>query len=1129
MPWLYSNTNYPSTPASYEWRGTNLYNQHCAAIGSVPANAAVTQLRVYAAGRNNAVSTYLCLWSAGSSIIRYSSQFSMAVGTESGGGQDWHTKSITPIKVSGGTYWVGLYRNPSGGHIFGRPTSPGANAYQKTNTSSFPSIGSMSGYNIDSGDEVTVGLFYITAPDDPTSASVARTSDTRHTISWTRNASSDKPVYNQYVQRYDNVSGTWTTIATITTDYTSNGSQSYTDTTTVANKRYRYRIYANNTSGNSGYEYTDYIRTTPAVPTSVVATRVGTTVEITWNDNATAETNQTIQRKTSTDNVTWSSYSTLSSAIAANTEIYTDSSPANYNKYQVRADCTDPTLNSSYVESNVVIIIQPPDAPSGLTPTDSTAIDGDNANTFNWTHNPNDGTDQSKFSLKIKKSGGIYPKEIDNFSNYSEWTASGCDIADDTTNKVTGLASSVSINDSDDTGSTVSIYKTVSSLDLTAFDDESASDTSDLIVLLAYCSDVSLFSDLTLKIGTDASNYYYTSVDPSADWSNGWNTIAVAKSAFDTASSPTGWDDIDYIRIDITTENNASAENISVQYLQLAKVTDFTSYAGDLFVQYHEIESVTESLSLIAESLQNGYSFDWQVKTWGQATTGGTYSDGSSDWSDTSTFVASTTPVSTITDPTEVSNYAYSSLEVDWDYTQLDSSNQVEYICSLYDSSDTLLETQTESTDVSNGGSDTATFTTALENNTTYTIILLVKSAAGLWSEENEVEFTTEFLEPTTPVITLLEDSDIGGVNISITNPAIEVVYPVSSSQDTYVNSTYSSANYNDNGQLDLIDDTGGGTDKSVILLDFDLSEFSGDTIVSADLYLYRKYALTPGIDSAVNYIKTAFVESTVTYATIPTLDTTDYDDHTHSAGDSEVWDIASLITDICDGSISDYEGIAVVSTTTDGSADYFYDSTVENYEPELIIEISPRNAETASNNVYRSVAGGEWELVSGNIPANTTITDYIPNIGGNTNYYAEAVSALPSSKNSAEVDIDINHTGYYYINCGDNYGDYAKLRGDTSISESFGRETKLKKYHGREYSVKYQGENKSQIIIFSCDLPKENFETVKNIIEAIGNHFYRSYEGDHFQCAITNPNKKDKVNEAYQLSFYIERVDSSG
>jgi len=950
MPWLYSNTEYPDEPASYEWRGANTYNQHCAAIGSVPANAAITQLRAYAAGRTSAVSTYLVLWNAGGSVIKYSSVFSMAAGTETGGGQAWQTKSITAIKVDGGTYWVGLYRNPSGGHIFGRPSSPGASAYQKTNTSSFPSLSSMSGYSTDSGDEVTVGLFYITAPDDPTSASVARVSDTRHTISWTRNADSDKPVYNQYVQRYDNVSGAWTTIATITTDYTTNGAQSYTDTTTVANKRYRYRVYANNTSGNSGYAYTDYIRTTPAVPTSVIATRVGTTVEITWNDNATAETNQTIQRKTSTDNVTWGSYSTLSSAIAANTEIYTDSSPANYNKYQVRADCTDPTLNSSYVESDVVIIIQPPSAPTSLIPSDSTAIDADNAYTFSWTHNSLDGTSQSKFSLQYREQGGAWP-------------------------------------------------------------------------------------------GTP-------------------------------------------------------------QYNETASTDNFVEIAGSTFT--------------------NGTTYEWQVKTWGQHATAG-------DWSDTATFVASTTPVIVVTDPTEITNYAYSSLEVDWDYTQPDSSNQVEYICSLYDSSDTLLETVTENTDISNGGSDTAVFTTALTNSTSYKIILLVKSAAGLWSASNEVTFTTSFLEPTTPVITLLENSDIGGVNISIENPAIVVTYNEDSAQDTYVNSTYSAANYNGNGQLDLIDDTGGGTDKSIILLDFDLSEFAGDTIVSAYLYLYRKYALTPGIDSTVNYIKTAFDETTVTYATIPTLDTTDHDDHTHSAGDSETWDISTLVQDICDGDIADYEGIAVVASTTDGSADYFYDSTVVGSEPELIIEISPRNAETVSNKVYRSVASGAWELVDEDIPVNTTITDYLPSVGGNTNYYAQAVSALPSTKNSAEVDIDILHTGYYYLNGGNGYEDYIKLRGDTSISEQFGRETKLKKYHGREYPVKHEGENKYQIITFSCDLPKTDFETIKNIIETAGNHFYRSYEGDYFQCGITNPNKKDKSNAAYQLSLTIERVDNSG
>ena len=957
MPWLYSNTNYPSTPASYEWRGNNLYNQHCAAIGSIPANATIRQLRVYAAARSSTVSTRLCLWSSGSSNLRQSSTFSMAVGSESGGGQYWYTKDISDYKyTSGGTLWVGLYRNPVGGHIFGRPSSPGASAYQKTNTSGFPSVASMSGYSTDSGDEVTVGLFYIEAPAAVSSVSVSRVSDSQQNITWSNNNTTNEPYDSVKVYRWDNVSGNYYLKATL-----SGSAESYNDTTTVANRRYRYTVRAYNTSGYSSYAYSDYIRTTPASPSNVVGTRVGSNAEITWDDNATAETNQTIQRKTSTDGVSWSSYSTLSSVIATDTESYTDTSPANYNQYQVRADCTDPTLHSDYEESNEVVIIQPPDQPSGLTPTDSTAFDADEAKTFEWTHNPNDGTDQEKFSLKIKISGGTYPKEIDNFSDYSEWTASGCDIADDTTNVVTGLGNSVSSNDSDDTGSTVSIYKSVSNYDLTEFDDASASDTSDLIVLLAYCSDVTKFNDLTLKLGDDASNYYYTSVDPSASWSNGWNQLAVAKSAFSSTGSPVGWDDIDYIRIDITTENTASAENISVQYLQLAKVTDFTSYAGDMFVQYHEIESSTESLSIIAESFQNGNTFDWQVKTWGQATSGGTYSDGSSDWSDSSTFVASDTPIGTITDPTEVSDYGYSSLSVDWDYTQADSSNQVEYLCKLYDSNDVLLETQSQQSEIATGNSDTATFDYVLENSTTYTVTLQVKSAAGLWSEETEVEFDTDFYVPPTPTIAIELDETIGGINITITNPS-------------------------------------------------------------------------------------------------PTGD----------------------------------------------------------------------EVEAVYNKVYRSVDDGDWELIDGldEVSLNTTVTDYTCGIGNNNNYYVQAISETPSSANSSESDLDVLMTGYYFINGGNNYEDYIKLRGDTSLSEQFGRETKNKKYYGRDYPVKHEGENLTQIIIFSCDLPKTDYTTIKSIIETVGNHFWRSYEGDCFKCSITNPQKKNKDNEAYQFFCTIERVD---
>ncbi|RQV92578.1 MAG: fibronectin type III domain-containing protein [Calditrichaeota bacterium] len=885
----------------------------------------------------------------------------MGVGSESVGGQFWTTKSITSVKVSGGTYWVGLYRNPSGGHIFGVNT--GANSYRKSNTSSFPSVQSMSGYSTYSN-EASVGLFYITEPDDPTSASVSRNSDTSHTISWSRKASEDKPVYTQYIQRWDNVSNSWYQITSITTDYTTNGTHNYTDTTTIANRRYKYRIYAKNTSGNSGYAYTDYIRTTPATPSSVVGTRVGSTVEITWNDNATAETNYTIQRKTSSDNVSWSGWSTLSSSEPADSESYIDNSPANYNQYQVRSDCTDPTLHSSYVASNVVVIIQPPDPPTGLLPDDLTAIDANNEKTFGWTHNTKDSTWQTKYSLKIKKSGGTYPKEIDNFSDYTEWTASGTvALSNDITNAVTGLGNSVGIWDTDNTGSTIYMYKSISGINLTEFDDESSSTTSDLISLLVYITDVSYYSDLTIKLGGDASNCYYTSVNPSTDLVNGWNRIDVAKSAFSTTGYP-AWSDITYIRFDVTTENNASGEHISFQYLQLALVTDFANYAGTKFVQYNKISSVTEALTLVANSLVNGNTYEWQVKTWGQATTGGTYGDGSSDWSDTAEFIASSVPAATITDPTNTVDYGYSSLEVDWTYTQPESKNQIQYICKLYSSSDVLLETKNVNSTIPSGNNDTAVFDYVLENSTTYKIKLRVKSSDGLWSDETEVEFDTDFYVPPTPTIELELDEDIGGINITITNPSS-----------------------------------------------------------------------------------------------------------------------------------------------------------------------TPPEVDAVYNKVYRSIDGGDWELIPGlnEVSLNTTVTDYTCGIGNNNNYYVQAISEIPSSANSSESDLDVHMTGYYFLNGGNGYGDYIKLRGDTSLTEKFGRETVTKKYHGRKYPVKYQSEKLERVITFSCDLPIEDYETLKNIIETIGNHFYRDYTGRWFQCAVFSPQIKDKNNTAYQLFITVERVDNSG
>jgi hypothetical protein len=945
MGWYYSNAG---GGTGYAWSGNNTYNQHCALISGLSADTAIIKIYVKAAGYNTGtVSTRLACWNVGGSAIAQSSTFSMADGNEST--QYNYEKSVsTPYIISGTSIWVGLYRSPSESHIM-KTDSGSGNGYRKTNTASFPSITSMSGYNTDTNDEPYVGVFMIEAPSAPNSLQVSRNSDTSQTLQWNRTASDDDPYYNQYLERWDTNSQSWSVIHTITTDYTTTGTNSYTDTTTVTNRQYRYRVRAWNNAGYSSYSSTVYIHTTPAKPTNVVATRVGDNVEITWEDNSYYEDIFRIQRNYSLDEgETWEGWANLDTVIGGNEE-YTDTDPYTYSKYQVQAEegtYQSPTLESGYTESNEVVTLSTPDAPTGLSPNGGAVFDADEAKTFTWNHNPTDQTDQTKFSLTYKLSGGSYP-------------------------------------------------------------------------------------------GTDP---------------------------------------------------------------------------------YDEEVSTNEYIEIAAETFTNGNDYLWKCKTWGEYATGSAYSD-------EATFKCVSRPVGTIFDPS-VSDYVYSELTVQWTYTQAEAEDQKTYLCKLYDNEDALLESVQASQVVTNGNTGSCTFNTALENETTYTVTLQVQEDNGLWSAETEQEFTTEFLEPMQPSISLNLNEESGSIDVAITNPEVVTEYAEESTQDTYIDSDNSGTNYNDNGQLQLEDDTAGGTTLKRILLDFDLSFFVGKTIVSAQLNLYRKTALVAGIDSAVNYIKSSWDETTVTHGTVPTIDTTDYDDHTHSAGDTESWDLTTLLEDIADETITDYEGMAIVATTTDGSVDEFYDSTITDSEPELLVEISPLNAETDHNVLYRSVNGGDWEVVETDIPENTTVTDYIPNIGGNNNYYVQAVSDTPSTNNSVEVDIDVLMTGMFFINGGNGFENYVRLVGDISISEFINRNEKIKQFAGRTYPVKYQGNSKIQQLAFSADCPVTKYDDLVEILESIGDVFYRDWRGRWFYALLYGSKFDKKDNLAYQFSTNINRLN---
>lgn len=164
--------------------------------------------------------------------------------------------------------------------------------------------------------------------------------------------------------------------------------------------------------------------------------------------------------------------------------------------------------------------------------------------------------------------------EVDQFQDSSLWTplTASSTLSDDTTNYSIGQ-SSVRFLENDDVAGYIGIYKTISSIDLEVFNDGSASDSDDNIAFVVYISDYTKFTQLTLKLGTDNSNNYSITYDPS-NFSNprsGWWVFFPQKKDFTTNGSPAGWDDITFINCQAYTVINAQNEYISIQLVQLVR------------------------------------------------------------------------------------------------------------------------------------------------------------------------------------------------------------------------------------------------------------------------------------------------------------------------------------------------------------------------------------------------------------------------------------------------------------------------------------------------------------------------------------------------------------------------------
>ncbi|MFA5732807.1 MAG: hypothetical protein WC934_12510, partial [Acidithiobacillus sp.] len=530
--------------------------------------------------------------------------------------------------------------------------------------------------------------------------------------------------------------------------------------------------------------------------------------------------------------------------------------------------------------------------------------------------------------------------------------------------------------------------------------------------------------------------------------------------------------------------------------------------------------------------------WEYQVRTWGIATTGGGDGTGSSAYSTTGTFVLSTKPVVNITAPTAASGYDSSSLTMTWDYTDTESSSQQMYRAKLYDSSDNVLETKEVSSVVASGGSDSMTFDTKVLNTLTYKIGVQAQESTGLWSDEDTETLLITYAQPPQPSISLTTVESDGAIQIEIDNPVpavgdpIEVEHTELAIQSVYVDDHSPDTNYLG---MPLEAWENNTEDNSVILLDFVLDDYIGATIVSAKIRLTRISACAHPIKSKVQYIEETWDQATATYNTIPTLDATGHNDHVHtSAAEYEDWDITTLMEDIADGTIADYNGFAISVSDYIADADYHYDIfynifASETLRPQLIIVTEEETSEIDAeyNNIYRKIDDGEFELILEEVGLNTTITDYTPGINNVNTYYVDAVSITPSITASAEASETLDLPGYYFINGGESYSDFVKLYKNVELTENLNADTVIQAFNGRTYPVKFQSDAKLQIISLSVMIDESEKDEVVSILEYLGNTFYRDWTGRHFQCSFSDISAIKQVKGfQYRISANVTRVE---
>lgn len=232
-------------------------------------------------------------------------------------------------------------------------------------------------------------------PDAPTAANRTRNSDTSQTITWTNTNPNDskKKYLGILIQRWDNVQNKWYDLKRLGVV------TSFTDTTTIPDREYQYRVLAFNGGGQSGWATTSKIQTSPAAPIRVTASRPNSDVIVAWENVSTIATSFKIRHYE--DGV---DKGIVATGIAATASTWAHSGASLTAAHSYRVIAVASLEGPASALSGALPKAGEPYAPTGLAP-NGTIHSVDESIRLTWQHSSADGSSQTGRFLYLREAG----------------------------------------------------------------------------------------------------------------------------------------------------------------------------------------------------------------------------------------------------------------------------------------------------------------------------------------------------------------------------------------------------------------------------------------------------------------------------------------------------------------------------------------------------------------------------------------------------------------------------------------------------------------------------------------------------------------------------------------------------